>query len=90
MRDWTDGADPYDAASMILRPDGRFGISDAAWSAHLLGLQRVLVRDAVAQVAGLALGQVGHHRDGEQQRVQQRRGHQQDGQRRGSVKPRCA
>lgn len=42
MRGWTDGADPYDAAAAILPPDGRFGISDAAWSAHLLGLQRVL------------------------------------------------
>jgi len=44
MRDWTDGADPYDAAATIMAPDGRFGISDAAWSVHLLGLQRVLAR----------------------------------------------
>ncbi len=44
MRTWTDGADPYEAASRILPPDGRFGISDAAWAAHLLGLQRVLSR----------------------------------------------
>ena len=44
MRDWSDGADPYQAASTILRPDGRFGISDAAWSAHLLGLQHALPR----------------------------------------------
>jgi Xaa-Pro aminopeptidase len=44
MRDWPDGADPYDAASTIIRGDGRLGISDAAWSAHLLGLQRVLRR----------------------------------------------
>jgi Xaa-Pro aminopeptidase len=42
MRVWTDGADPYLAAAAILRSPGRFGISDAAWSAHLLGLQRVL------------------------------------------------
>jgi hypothetical protein len=37
----TDGADPYQAASMILRRDSRFGISDSAWSAHLLGLQQL-------------------------------------------------
>ena len=44
IRDWTDGADPYLAASSILPHDGRLGISDAAWSAHLLGLQRALPR----------------------------------------------
>lgn len=38
---WADGTDPYDAASTIVRAEGRFGISDAAWSVHLLGLQRV-------------------------------------------------
>ena len=42
MRDWADGADPYDAASSIMPAEGRFGISDAAWSAHLLGLQNIL------------------------------------------------
>jgi Xaa-Pro aminopeptidase len=45
IRAWTDGADPYLAGASILRllrPEGRFGISDAAWSAHLLGLQRLL------------------------------------------------
>jgi len=40
--DWTDGSDPYQAARGMLRPDGRFGISDSAWSMHLLGLQEVL------------------------------------------------
>jgi D-alanyl-D-alanine dipeptidase len=42
MRDWTDGTDPYQAAFATMQSDGRFGISDAAWSAHVLGLQRVL------------------------------------------------
>ena len=42
IRDWADGADPYQVASTLLRPDGRFGISDSAWSLHLLGLQREL------------------------------------------------
>lgn len=38
IADWADGADPYEAASALLRPDGRFGISDSAWAMHLLGL----------------------------------------------------
>ena len=42
MRDWTDGSDPYDAATALLPSVGRYGISDAAWAAHLLGLQRAL------------------------------------------------
>ncbi|TWD74830.1 Xaa-Pro aminopeptidase [Kribbella amoyensis] len=40
--DWTDGSDPYAAASALLRNDGRFGISDSSWALHLLGLQRAL------------------------------------------------
>jgi Xaa-Pro aminopeptidase len=40
--DWEDGADPYEVAGPLLRPDGEFGISDSAWAMHLLGLQRVL------------------------------------------------
>ena len=40
--DWPDGADPYAAASGLLRPDGRYGVSDSAWAMHLLGLQRAL------------------------------------------------
>jgi D-alanyl-D-alanine dipeptidase len=42
VRDWTDGSDPYDAATVLLPPVGRYGISDATWAAHLLGLQRAL------------------------------------------------
>jgi Xaa-Pro aminopeptidase len=38
--DWEDGTDPYEVARPLLRPDGEFGISDAAWAMHLLGLQR--------------------------------------------------
>jgi len=40
--DWTDGTDPYQAAGALLRPDGRFGISDNAWAMHLIGLQEAL------------------------------------------------
>jgi D-alanyl-D-alanine dipeptidase len=40
--DWPDGADPYPLAGGLLRPDGRFGISDSAWAMHLLGLQATL------------------------------------------------
>jgi Xaa-Pro aminopeptidase len=42
MSDWTDGVDPYGAAAGLLAPDGRYGVSDAAWALHLLGLQRTL------------------------------------------------
>jgi Xaa-Pro aminopeptidase len=40
--DWVDGADPYEAASRLLPPGRRFGISDSAWAMHLLGLQTAL------------------------------------------------
>ncbi|WP_448810476.1 M24 family metallopeptidase [Agromyces bauzanensis] len=40
--DWVDGADPYESAARMLRPEGRFGISDSAWAMHLLGLQSTL------------------------------------------------
>ncbi|HEX2417112.1 MAG TPA: Xaa-Pro peptidase family protein [Micromonosporaceae bacterium] len=40
--DWVDGDDPYRAAGALLRPDGRFGISDSTWAMHLLGLQQNL------------------------------------------------
>jgi len=40
--DWADGTDPFQAVSDLLRPDGRYGISDSAWALHLLGLQRAL------------------------------------------------
>ena len=36
--DWADGSDPYRSAAVHLPPEGRFAISDAAWSIHLLGL----------------------------------------------------
>jgi len=44
LSDWADGADPYEAAAPLLDPEGRYAISDAAWSMHLLGLQRSLPR----------------------------------------------
>ena len=40
--DWVDGSDPYLLVMPLLRPDGRFGISDSAWAMHLLGLQGAL------------------------------------------------
>jgi Xaa-Pro aminopeptidase len=42
LMDWPDGSDPYVLARELLEPAGLFGISDAAWSSHLLGLRRVL------------------------------------------------
>jgi len=42
LRDWTDGKDPYAATAALLDATGCFGISDNAWSLHLLALQRTL------------------------------------------------
>ncbi|MCB5908278.1 aminopeptidase P family protein [Streptomyces pinistramenti] len=39
---WGDGADPYTELAEWLDPKGRYGVSDATWAMHLLGLQRVL------------------------------------------------
>src|SRR6478609_1740110 len=48
--DWLDGVDPYAAASALLRPDGRYAISDSAWAMHLLGLQTALPATAYDSV----------------------------------------
>ncbi|HYQ76248.1 aminopeptidase P family N-terminal domain-containing protein, partial [Cellulomonas sp.] len=40
--DWSDGSDPYAAASALLRPGARYAVSDSAWALHLLGLQAAL------------------------------------------------
>ena len=40
--DWSDGADPYQAARELVDPEGRFAVSDSAWALHLLGLQQAL------------------------------------------------
>ncbi|MEN3358510.1 MAG: hypothetical protein V7637_2492 [Mycobacteriales bacterium] len=37
---WTDAADPYQLAGGLLPSGGRYGVSDAMWSAHLIGLSR--------------------------------------------------
>jgi Xaa-Pro aminopeptidase len=42
LSDWTDGSDPYAAASALLDPRGRYAISDSAWAMHVLGLQAAL------------------------------------------------
>ncbi|MFE2373180.1 M24 family metallopeptidase [Streptomyces sp. NPDC059398] len=42
LLDWTDGKDPYGLTAGLLRPDGRFAVSDNGWAMHLLGLQRAL------------------------------------------------
>ncbi|HEY8471068.1 MAG TPA: aminopeptidase P family protein [Natronosporangium sp.] len=42
LLDWADGTDPYALVAPLLRPDGRYGISDNAWAMHLLGLQRAV------------------------------------------------
>src|SRR4051812_40659416 len=42
MIDWADGSDPYAAVAPLLDPHGTFGISDSAWSLHLLGIERAV------------------------------------------------
>jgi Xaa-Pro aminopeptidase len=42
VTEWRDGQDPYAAAAGLLRPNGHYGVSDATWSVHLLGLQEAL------------------------------------------------
>ena len=42
VTDWSDGSDPYAATAKLLDPDGRYAISDSAWSMHVLGLQQSL------------------------------------------------
>ncbi|WP_345565689.1 aminopeptidase P family protein [Streptomyces plumbiresistens] len=42
LSEWRDGQDPYAAAAGLLRPGGHYGVSDATWSLHLLGLQEAL------------------------------------------------
>ncbi|MGC0341263.1 M24 family metallopeptidase [Streptomyces sp. SLBN-8D4] len=42
ISDWRDGQDPYAAATGLLLPSGRYGVSDTTWAVHLLGLQEAL------------------------------------------------
>ncbi|WP_329564907.1 aminopeptidase P family protein [Kitasatospora sp. NBC_01266] len=54
MVDWVDGTDPYALTAPLLGPaDGRYGISDAAWAMHLLGLQQALPGAAFGSLTGL-------------------------------------
>ncbi len=43
---WRDGANPYNELAKWLDPQGRYGMSDATWAMHLLGLQRALPESA--------------------------------------------
>jgi Xaa-Pro aminopeptidase len=40
--EWSDGDDPYEAASRLLPADGRIAVGDRLWASHLLGLQSAL------------------------------------------------
>lgn len=40
ITDWTDGTDPYAAATPLMTEAGRYAVSDNAWAMHLLGLMR--------------------------------------------------
>jgi len=47
---WSDGEDEHAVAARLLRPDGRYAISDTAWALHVLGLQRALPASSYAAV----------------------------------------
>ncbi|MFI2294622.1 M24 family metallopeptidase [Isoptericola sp. NPDC019571] len=47
---WSDGEDEHEVAGRLLRPDGRYAISDAAWALHVLGLQRALPASSYAAI----------------------------------------
>lgn len=49
--DWADGDDEYLPAAGLLRPDGRYAISDATWAMHLLGLQEKLPQARFAAIS---------------------------------------
>ncbi|WP_416063670.1 M24 family metallopeptidase [Rhodococcus indonesiensis] len=54
--EWTDGTDPYQVAGALLCPSHTYGISDAAWAIHLLGLQRQVPHSSyVALAEGLPM-----------------------------------
>ncbi|WP_443032697.1 M24 family metallopeptidase [Streptomyces sp. DH41] len=40
--EWWDGQNPHTAAAGLLRPHGRYGVSDGTWALHLLCLQQSL------------------------------------------------
>jgi Xaa-Pro aminopeptidase len=47
---WSDGEDEHAVAGRLLRPGGRYAISDATWALHVLGLQRALPASSYAAV----------------------------------------
>ncbi|WP_166848961.1 aminopeptidase P family protein [Isoptericola sp. BMS4] len=47
---WSDGEDEHAVAGRLLRPEGRYAVSDAAWALHVLGLQRALPASSYAAV----------------------------------------
>ncbi|MFF1572984.1 aminopeptidase P family protein [Leifsonia sp. NPDC058292] len=40
--DWSDGTDEYVPTAALLKPHGRYAVSDATWAMHLLALQAKL------------------------------------------------
>ncbi|WP_158865165.1 aminopeptidase P family protein [Leifsonia sp. AG29] len=42
LLDWSDGQDEYEPAAALVKPDGRYAVSDNTWALHLLALQERL------------------------------------------------
>ncbi|WP_159794284.1 aminopeptidase P family protein [Puerhibacterium puerhi] len=47
---WSDGEDEHAVAARLLRPGGRYAISDSAWALHVLGLLEALPGAALVPV----------------------------------------
>jgi len=48
---WSDGADPYDAAAVLLPRSGRIAVGDELWASHLLGLQAAVAEGVFASAS---------------------------------------
>jgi Xaa-Pro aminopeptidase len=50
---WSDGDDPYEAASRLMPADGRVAVGDRLWASHVLGLQAVYPGSAFAPASAV-------------------------------------
>jgi Xaa-Pro aminopeptidase len=50
--EWADGEDEYALSARLLRGEGRYAVSDAAWAMHVLGLQEALPGSRYVSMTG--------------------------------------
>ena len=70
---WDDGADPYEAASLLMPALGRIAAGDRMWAAQLLGLQRA-VPGASFEAASPVIGKLRSVKDADELDVLRRAG----------------